>query len=89
MTAPALLTEAEAAEALRISPRTLREIRRRGGIRYVRSSPRTILYDPEDIAAYVNQAKCQDVAPSASGRSAKMAAARNRGNVVRFTQRQR
>jgi len=60
MSAPALLTEAEAAEQLGIAPRTLRALRSAGKIRYVRPSPRKIYYKPEDVAEYLDRVTCQD-----------------------------
>lgn len=48
-----LLTEPEAAERLRIGERTLRDIRKRGGIRYVLIGARKIFYRPEDCDEYV------------------------------------
>ncbi|MFN3424850.1 MAG: helix-turn-helix domain-containing protein [Novosphingobium meiothermophilum] len=55
-----LLTEDEAAQSLDISPRTLREIRRRGMIRYIRPSPRKVRYTPEDIDEYLTRQTKQD-----------------------------
>jgi len=52
MTAPALITEAEAAAMIGLSPRTLRALRSAGKIRYVRPSPRKVFYKPEDVAEY-------------------------------------
>ncbi|OWQ95123.1 helix-turn-helix transcriptional regulator [Sphingopyxis witflariensis] len=48
-----LLTEKEAAARLRISERTLRDIRGRGEIAYVRISARKILYRLEDCDNYI------------------------------------
>jgi excisionase family DNA binding protein len=52
VTAPALLTEAEAAEALRLCARTLRKARHEGLLPYVRIG-RTVRYTPEDLQAFL------------------------------------
>lgn len=44
MTTYELLTEREAAAVLHVSARTLRDLRSRGMIRYVRPSPRKVFY---------------------------------------------
>jgi excisionase family DNA binding protein len=66
MTAQDFLTEAEAAERLRVSQRTLRALRSKGMIRYVRPSPRKVFYKPEDVAEYLERATCQDNPPCPS-----------------------
>lgn len=43
----ALLTEREVAAMLHVSPRTLRDLRSKGMIRYVRLSPRKIALTPD------------------------------------------
>lgn len=48
-----ILTEAEAAAYLRIGARTLRDIRRRGEIRYIALTARKIAYRPEDCEEYL------------------------------------
>jgi hypothetical protein len=48
-----ILTEAEAAALLRIGERTLRDIRRRGEIRYIALTARKIAYRPEDCEEYL------------------------------------
>jgi hypothetical protein len=53
MTATPILTEAEAARYLRIGERTLRDIRRRGQIRYIALTARKIAYRPEDCEEYL------------------------------------
>ena len=58
MTVPALLTEAEAAAQIGVAARTLRALRARGEIRYVRPSPRKIYYRAEDqYPCHAEQAK--------------------------------
>lgn len=54
-TIPKLLTEAEAAEILRLSPRTLRSLRSKGLIRYVCPTGNRIRYREDDIAEYIEQ----------------------------------
>ena len=55
----ALLTEQEAAAMLHVSPRTLRDLRSKGMIRYIRLSPRKIAFTPDDIAEYIDKHRCQ------------------------------
>jgi excisionase family DNA binding protein len=50
----ALLTEPEAAEALRMSVMTLQRVRRRGGIAYVRITERMVRYRRQDLDEYLN-----------------------------------
>jgi hypothetical protein len=82
-----LLTEAEAAQELSISPRTLRALRKKGVIRYVALSARTIRYRPEDCEEYI-AASVRVESPPASGRTQRRAMGGGlTGNVVRFSQR--
>lgn len=87
-----LLTEAEAARRLLISLSSLREIRRRGGIRYVAVSTRRIAYRPEDCDEYV-QAHVRIEPPRMNekpkGRQKSVSGARPEANVVPFSQRKR
>ena len=48
-----LLTEQQAADRLHMGERTLRDLRRRGLIRYVALTARKIAYRPEDCDEYV------------------------------------
>ena len=52
MKGPILLTEAEAAEALRLSPRTLRKARQDGLLRYVLIG-RAVRYTMADLESFV------------------------------------
>ncbi len=63
---PHLITEAEAAALIRVSPRTLRNLRSRGMIRYIRPSPRKVFYTAEDCAEYLAKQTRQDTAPCQS-----------------------
>ncbi|AOR76297.1 helix-turn-helix domain-containing protein [Novosphingobium resinovorum] len=86
----ALLTEAEAAERLRLAPRTLRELRSKGKITYVKLTARNIAYRPEDCDEYV--ALCiqrqQLVAdPLAGGRRRVVRGPAAGGEIVPFSQR--
>lgn len=85
-----LLTEAEAAALLRMSVRTLRDIRRRREIHYVALSARKIVYRPEDIEEYV--AARRRLAPESAKASANSRPGRGKpapanGKVVPFSQR--
>ncbi|NUN47675.1 MAG: helix-turn-helix domain-containing protein [Candidatus Brocadiae bacterium] len=51
--APELLTLPEAAERLKVSLRTLRNIVRQGGLATIRISARRIVIQADDLAAYV------------------------------------
>ena len=84
MTALRLLTEPEAAEALRVCARTLRKARREGKLRYVLIG-RAVRYSPDDLEAFVESSKqentpCQ-VQPRRSSRT-------NRGQIIPFSARQ-
>jgi hypothetical protein len=83
MTAPALLTETEAAKQLRISARTLRSYRRRGLIRYVAIGVRKIMYRPEDCDEFVESR----VTREEPVRKQPPPKARQGGQVIPFSQR--
>ena len=89
MSAPALLTEAEAAEQLRLSERTLRGLRSAGKIRYVRQSPRKIGYTPDDLAEYIAKQTRQDEPPcrSTNPRKAASGTTTSSSKVVGITAR--
>ena len=55
----ALLTPEEAADMLRISPRTLRRMRGEGGPAFVTVTSRTIRYRIEDITKYLETRKSE------------------------------
>lgn len=79
-----LLTEAEAAERLKIGERTLRDLRRRGLIRYVALTARKIMYRPEDCADYVESRVRQNDPPARAGRPRRTS--RRTGIVIPFSQ---
>ena len=87
MTTPTLLTETQAAEALSISPRTLRKARQEGRIAHILIG-RAVRYTMDDIARFV-EASRQDVRPCDQHRPpAPRRTARHRGgNIVPFSQR--
>lgn len=58
-----LLTEKEAAGRLRIGERTLRDIRNRGEIAFVRIGMRKILYRAEDCEKYIASRLCNETPP--------------------------
>lgn len=82
-----LWTEAEAAARLRMSERTLRELRRVGKIRYVALTTRKIFYRPEDCAEYLEACvKLNDNAPT---RPMPKRQPRRAGAIVPFSQQVR
>lgn len=84
MTAQALLTEAQAAEALQLCTRTLRKARQEGKLRYVKYG-RAIRYSPEDIAQFIDGQRCLETkTPDPSPPKPKRASG---GKVIPFSQR--
>ncbi|QHL91257.1 helix-turn-helix domain-containing protein [Sphingomonas changnyeongensis] len=85
MRSPRLLDSAAAADRLGISERTLRDLRKRGLIRYVAVTERKIMYRPEDCESYI-EGRTKIDTPAEANRSARPQPARRRpGNVVPFT----
>lgn len=86
MTPPALLTEAEAADALRICTRTLRRLRQRGAIRFVAVTSRSVAYRLEDLQAFIEQRAriCEEAVPT---RRTARARRQQAPNVLSFTAR--
>lgn len=94
-----LLTEAEAAQFLRMGTRTLRELRRQRLIRYVALTDRKIAYRLEDCEEYIASrlrldsglVRAEPAGPGASGNGkrgrARAGAPVRHGNVVPFSQR--
>lgn len=84
MTPPILLTETEAAAALRLSPRTLRKARADGQLRYVLIG-RAVRYTMADLESFVDtlrqvQPQCSTPAPRSISKAA--AARSARGAVI-------
>jgi excisionase family DNA binding protein len=72
MTAPALLTEAEAAEALKVCSRTLRKARAEGRLQFVQIG-RAVRYRPDQLDAFINdnsriETPCPDPSQTAARR---------------------
>ena len=90
-----LLTEEEAATFLRMSPRTLRDLRRARAIRYVALSARKIAYRVEDCEEYIASRVRLDSGSRAGDHSGKVEGTRGRkrqaaprqGNIIPFSQR--
>jgi hypothetical protein len=85
----ALLSPAEAADRLHMSERTLRDLKRRGLIRYVALTERKIFYRPEDcdefVAARVKVDEPCEINPKGKpGRRARQGG----GKIIPFSQRQ-
>lgn len=84
-----LLTEPDAAQALGVSPRTLRKLRAEGKIRYVAVTARRIRYRQQDLDAFT-EARSTVAQPTGVPKppAPKRTGARA-GTVVPFTQRHR
>lgn len=83
---PALLTEAEAAQALSLCTRTLRKERQAGRLRYVKVG-RTIRYSPDDLAAFIDASRqCNAHSPA---EQPKPILRQRSGMVVPFSERER
>lgn len=83
---PILLPD-EAAAELRISERTLRRLKKKRLIRYVRISERKWGLRPSDIAAYLAARVEQEAGVGATKPKGRMKRANTDGNVVYFSQR--
>lgn len=88
-----LLTEAEAASRLRMSPRSLRDLRQQGRIRYVAITARKIVYREDDLDEYVEasirvEQPAVEVKPQGKRRRQSISATPS-GKVVPFTQRKK
>lgn len=84
-----LLSEPDAAQALGVSPRTLRKLRAEGKIRYVAVTARSIKYRQKDLEAFTEARATvaqpgNETKPPAPKRTGARA-----GTVVPFTQRHR
>ena len=80
-----LYTEPEAAEALRVCPRTLRKARQEGRLTYILIG-RSVRYTMSDLTAFVEASK-QDAMPCPPPRL-RHTVKRNSGKIVPFTARQ-
>lgn len=85
MTAQALLTEPEAAEALRLSTRTLRKARSEGRLTYVLIG-RSVRYTMDDLASFI-EASRQDAQPCDKHTRRQTTARPRNGKIVPFTAR--
>jgi len=84
MTAPALLTETEAAEALRLCPRTLRKARQEGRLTYILIG-RAVRYTMSDLESFI-EASRQDSQPCRQPMH-RSSVKRQSGNIVPFSAR--
>lgn len=85
---PILLPE-EAAAELRISERTLRRLKQRRLIRFVRISDRKWGLRPSDIAAYLAGRVEQEADMTRAKTRSRMRRSQTAGNIVYFSQRPR
>ena len=87
----ALLSPAEAANRLHMSERTLRDLKRRGLIRYVALTERKIFYRPEDcdefVAARIRVDEPCDINPKQGRGKPKALPAHGGGKIIPFSQR--
>jgi excisionase family DNA binding protein len=83
---PALLTEDEAAEALRVCPRTLRKERQAGKLPYILIG-RRVLYSPTDIETFIERARATSQAPTKNISRSKTSANCKPGVIIPFSQR--
>jgi hypothetical protein len=86
-----LLTEAQAAERLLISLSNLRDIRRRGGIRYVAISTRQIAYRPRTATSMFSLICGSKGAARSQAQRPPPVCERNRpsASIIPFSQRKR
>lgn len=86
-----LLNPREAAEKLHISERTLRDLKKRGAIRYVALTERRIMYRPDDLADYINgRVRCdeQELGRDSKKRRASVSGVTQR-KIIPFSERHR
>lgn len=86
MTAQALLTEPEAAQALRVCTRTLRKARQEGKLTYVLIG-RSVRYTMDDLASFI-EASRQD-APPCEKPSRRVTTRQRNSKIVPFTARRK
>ena len=85
MTAPALLTEPQAAEALNVCTRTLRKARQGGKLSYVLIG-RAVRYTVSDLEAFI-EASRQDAQPCEKQKVTKTTRRRQTGEIIPFSKR--
>lgn len=81
-----LLKEPEAAAALGLCPRTLREARKAGKLRYVLIG-RAVRYTPEDITAYIDSLRQVEPPCPAEVQKRTKASSSRSGQVIPFHRR--
>jgi excisionase family DNA binding protein len=79
-----LLTPDEAAGRLGVGERTLRDLRKRGLIRYVAVTERKIMYRPEDCEAF-SESRSRLADPSTPPKPPRKTPPRFSGKVIPFT----
>jgi hypothetical protein len=87
MSVQQLLTEDEVAKLICVSPRTLRGLRAQGMIRYIRPSPRKVLYSADDCVDFINRQARQEepTCPSINLPKAVSGISISGSNIVAFT----
>lgn len=85
--APSLLTEDEAAEALRVCTRTLRKERQAGRLPYILIG-RSVRYAPADLETFIERARTTVAEPRRKPPTRKVGANHKGGVIVPFSQRE-
>jgi hypothetical protein len=86
----ALLSPEEAAKRVRVCERTLRDLRKRGLIRYVAVTDRKIFYRPEDCDEYLASRLRLDTPCETRPRGKRAGRAGVKtGNIIPFSQRRK
>jgi excisionase family DNA binding protein len=84
----ALLTHDQAAARIGVCAKTLRQLRKKGLIRYVAVTGRLIKYRPEDIEAFIESRGRVDVPTTRPRHAVRPVGIRRSGNIVPFSVRQ-
>lgn len=83
MPLPELLTEGEAARAMKLHPRTLRKVRQSLGLPHIRIG-RSVRYNVADLSAFLSEATVANDTPSRPTRQSNVS---RTPSIVPFSQR--
>lgn len=88
MTSVQLLTEEQAAQALKLCVSTLRKERRAGNLPYILIG-RAVRYAPDDLSTFIERKRQIAVVPTVTTHKGRKASAnRSKGNIVPFSARE-